>query len=46
MYATFAIETTREDLFVSARWTMILDAGESQTPPDDTLNALSELRRI
>ena len=34
MPATFATETTREGLFVSTRWAMVLDAGESQTPPD------------
>jgi hypothetical protein len=46
MPATFATETTREGLFASTRWTMVLDAGESQTPPDQALNALSELCRI
>jgi DNA-directed RNA polymerase specialized sigma24 family protein len=46
MPATSATETTREGLFASTRWTMVLDAGESQTPPDQALNALSELCRI
>src|SRR4030095_3855501 len=46
MPATFAAETTRESLFASTRWTMVLDAGESQTPPDQALSALSELCRI
>src|SRR5437660_4187878 len=46
MPATFAPKTTREGLFASTRWTMILDAGESQTPPDQALSALSELCRI
>jgi len=46
MPATFATETTREGLFASTRWTMVLDAGESQTPPDQALSALSELCRI
>ncbi len=39
-------ETTREGLFASTRWTIVLDAGESQTPPDEALSALSELCRI
>ena len=43
MPAAFATETTREGLFASTRWTMVLDAGESQTPPDQALSALSEL---
>ena len=46
MPATCATETTREGLFASTRWTMVLDAGESQTPPDQALSALSELCRI
>jgi DNA-directed RNA polymerase specialized sigma24 family protein len=46
MPATFGTETTREGLFASTRWTMVLDAGESQTPPDQALSALSELCRI
>src|SRR5436190_23440872 len=46
MPATFATETTRECLFASTRWTMVLDAGESQTPPAEALSALSELCRI
>jgi len=39
-------DTTREGLFTSTRWTMVVDAGESQTPPDQALRALSELCRI
>ena len=46
MPATSATETTREGLFASTRWTMVLDAGESQTPPAQALSALSELCRI
>jgi hypothetical protein len=46
MPATFATETTCEGLFVSTRRTMVLDAGESQTPPDAAPSALSELCRI
>src|SRR5437660_4806630 len=46
MPATSATETTRAGLFASTRWTMVLDAGESQTPPDQALSALSELCRI
>jgi DNA-directed RNA polymerase specialized sigma24 family protein len=46
MPATCATETTREGLFASTRWTMVLDAGELQTPPDQALSALSELCRI
>ncbi|PYL26318.1 MAG: hypothetical protein DMF44_00255, partial [Verrucomicrobia bacterium] len=46
MPATIGTETKREGLFTSTRWTMVLDAGESQTPPDDALRALSELCRI
>src|SRR6516165_1808110 len=46
MPAASASETTREGRFTSTRWTMVLDAGESQTPPDQALNALSELCRI
>ena len=46
MPATLATETTREGLFASTRWTMVLDAGQSQTPPDQALSALSELCRI
>src|SRR5881397_2661982 len=46
MPATCAAETTREGLFASTRWTMVLGAGESQTPPDQALSALSELCRI
>src|SRR5262245_6269664 len=41
-----ATETTREGLFTSTRWAMVLDAGDSQTPPEQALNALSELCRI
>src|SRR5258708_1787431 len=46
MPATIGAETTREGLFASTRWTMVLDAGESQTPPAQALSALSELCRI
>src|SRR4029079_6724410 len=46
MPATVATETTREGLFTSTRWTMVLNASESQTPPDEALRALSELCRI
>ena len=46
MPAASPTETTREGLFTSTRWTMVLDAGQSQTPPDDALRALSELCRI
>src|SRR5213075_2770418 len=46
MPATCAAETTREGLFASTGWTMVLGAGESQTPPDQALSALSELCRI
>lgn len=46
MPATFAPATAREGLFASTRWTIVLEAGQSQTPPDDALNALSELCRI
>src|SRR5436189_5145058 len=46
MPATFATETTREGLFASTRWTMVLDAGESQTPPAQALSSLSDRGRI
>src|SRR2546423_2411907 len=46
MPAVSPTETTRESLFASTRWTIVLDAGESQTPPDQALNALSELCQI
>src|SRR5215470_15998389 len=46
MPAVSPTETTREGLFTSTRWTMVLDAGESQTPSDEALRALSELCRI
>src|SRR6187455_1154986 len=46
MPAVSPAETTRQGLFTSTRWTMVLDAGESQTPPDEALRALSELCRI
>ena len=46
MPAVSPTETTRQGLFTSTRWTMVLDAGESQTPPEQALNALSELCRI
>ena len=43
MPATFATETTRHGLFASTRWTMVIDAGESQTPRDQALSAVLEL---
>lgn len=46
MPATFPAETTRAGLFASTRWTMVVDAGKSQTPPDQAFSALSELCRI
>ena len=46
MPAASPTETTREGLFTSTRWTIVLDAADSQTPPDDALRALSELCRI
>jgi DNA-directed RNA polymerase specialized sigma24 family protein len=46
MRATLANETTRAGLFASTRWTIVLEAGKSQTPPDEALSALSELCRI
>jgi hypothetical protein len=46
MPATLATETTREGLFASTRWTMVVDAGQSQTPPDHALSAILELCRI
>src|ERR1700745_3136708 len=46
MPAVSPTETTREGLFASTRWTVVLDAGESKTPPDQALSALSELCRI
>src|SRR5438067_103521 len=41
MPATIGTETTREGLFASTRWTMVIDAAESQSPPDQALSALS-----
>lgn len=46
MPVTLANETTQEGLFASTRWTVVLDAGKSQTPPNEALSALSELCRI
>src|SRR4029434_5116119 len=46
MPAASPTETTREGLFTSTRWTIVLDAAESQMPPDEALRALSELCRI
>jgi hypothetical protein len=46
MPATFATETTREGLFASTRWRMVLDAGQLQTPRDQALGAVMELCRI
>ena len=45
MPATVGTETTREGLFVSTRWRMVLAAGESQTPPDQALSTVLELCR-
>jgi DNA-directed RNA polymerase specialized sigma24 family protein len=46
MPATFPAATTRPGMFASTRWTVVLEAGKCQTPPDEALNALSELCRI
>jgi RNA polymerase sigma factor (sigma-70 family) len=46
MRATLANETTRAGLFASTRWTIVLEAGKSQTSLDEALSALSELCRI
>lgn len=46
MFATLAKTTARDGLFASTRWTMVLEAGESQAPTDQALGALSELCRI
>jgi RNA polymerase sigma-70 factor (ECF subfamily) len=46
MPATFPDATTRQGLFTSTRWTIVLDAGKSQAPSHDALNALSELCRL
>jgi DNA-directed RNA polymerase specialized sigma24 family protein len=46
MTVTTPTETRCQGLFTSTRWTMVLDAGESQTPPTEALRALSELCRI
>jgi hypothetical protein len=46
MPATVGSEITREGLFASTRSTMVLDAGQSQTPPDKALSAVLELCRI
>jgi DNA-directed RNA polymerase specialized sigma24 family protein len=46
MPATFPAATTRQGLFASTRWTIVIEAGKSKTPPDEALNALSELCRI
>src|SRR5215475_9420793 len=43
MPVTFPTETAREGLFTSTRWTTVLDAGESQTSPDEALRVLLEL---
>jgi RNA polymerase sigma-70 factor (ECF subfamily) len=37
---------TQGGAFASTRWTMVLEAGQSQTPPEQALGALSELCRI
>jgi len=46
MPATFTPANTREGLFASTRWTVVLEAGDSQTPSGEALSALSELCRI
>ena len=46
MPAAFPTESTRAGLFAPTRWTVVLEAGKSQTPPDEALRALSELCRI
>jgi RNA polymerase sigma-70 factor (ECF subfamily) len=46
MAATFPATTGREGLFASTRWSVVLEAGKSKTPPDEALSALSELCRI
>jgi RNA polymerase sigma-70 factor (ECF subfamily) len=46
MPATFPAATTRQGLFASTRWTIVVEAGKSQTPPEEALSALAELCRI
>jgi RNA polymerase sigma-70 factor (ECF subfamily) len=46
MPAMLAPATTREGLFASTRWSIVLEAGKSQTPAGEALSALSELCRI
>src|SRR2546430_16678010 len=46
MPATIGTETTREGLFASTAWTMVIDAGESQPRPAQAISGLSELCRI
>lgn len=46
MPATPRDTITREGLFPSTRWTIVREAGESQIPPSQSLNALSELCQI
>jgi len=46
MAAALVDAETRHGLFVSTRWSVVLDAAQSQTPPDQALGALSELCRI
>src|ERR1051325_791455 len=36
----------QDGAFASTRWSVVLDAAQSQTPPDQALSALSELCRI
>jgi RNA polymerase sigma factor (sigma-70 family) len=38
--------TTRDSLFASTRWTLVYQAGDSQAPSQDALNAFSELCQI
>jgi DNA-directed RNA polymerase specialized sigma24 family protein len=46
MPAVLRDATARDRLFISTRWTMVVDAGKSQSTPDQALSALSELCRI
>jgi DNA-directed RNA polymerase specialized sigma24 family protein len=46
MPAALSDATNRDGAFVATRWTMILEAGRSQTPPEQAHSALSELCRI
>src|SRR3712207_1724968 len=46
MPAAAEVAATPDGAFASTRWTMVLDAAQSRTPPDQALSALSELCRI